>query len=408
MQPTSRLFQNYCDAEHDIGLRPEDSSDSVCEKNTERLQAALDGVNLPGQFRYFNGRTGPVLYEIQFSGKEYFFAGTMSTANLIGSCVLTGEGGRTYPMISPYYTNANQGGCATRLTRVDGETGGAFFRVHGHGATFNRIQFNGRPYLTDSTGEGPQTGTKTESCFEIQGRSTPASGGHVFRECLINQFQYGINCVAGYYDSTGTWVGDENHADNGLVDGVMFHGCDSCFRSTNLQAVCWNFRNIRAGSPGGAGQVEMIVMDIVRGGNCWIDGLDITSRRVTLFKVSANAANDYSHLTSHLTCRNFKWDHYAASASNYLTLFNLSGVDPAYNGGDMSFHQWTVRCEGHIGDSAGSPGYDDSRLIVLNDIEGSVGVTRTDLLFDVRNLPTTGFTLLGSGPWYYPDASWRV
>lgn len=225
---------------------------------------------------------------------------------------------------------------------------------------------------------------------------------------MISDCEYGFQTVPGYYNDAGDFVGDENHADNLIFDNIMFWGCDSCYRSECVQSVCVSMRDIRVSSYGGIGNVDVILCDVPRGGDIWIDGVDCTNNLFTLFKVDALVANDYSHLTSYFVCNNLKVDHFAASGSNYTTLFHMAGVDPVYNGTDMSWIKWTVRCTGHIGDSATAPGYDDSRLIVLEDIEGSVGVDRTDLLFDVRNLPTANFTKLGSGPWWYPNAAFRV
>lgn len=392
MQPVSRLFQNYCDAEHDLGLVADSSSDRTAEKNTERLNAALAECYPQGQARYLNGRVGPILYPIQFSAKEFFFAGTIETNPLIGSCALIGGGGgRAYPMISSYYTQGILGGATTRFTRIDGEEGGPFIRKRGFGEYFERIQFNGRPYTTDSTGEGPQTGTKTETCIEVEGRTAPAAGGLVMRDCTISDFTYGIRCLAGYYNDSGVFVSDENHADNGVCDNVMFWGCNSCFRSESIQAVCWGMNNCRVSSYGGVGNIDVVICDIARGGNVWINGLDITASKSTLLKVDY-----YSHNDQMFNFQNVKWDRWVGS-QYYITLFHYAGA-----GEESAYKKWTARIHGAIAGSDTSPEYDATKLVRVT--SGTLNLPFTDILCDVARMPTTNFSTLGH--WKYPDSYW--
>src|SRR5438045_898487 len=65
------------DAEADIGLVAQ--SQAAAKANAERLSAALEAQWPGGQFKFANGKVGPVLYPIRAAGKEFFFAGTIKS-----------------------------------------------------------------------------------------------------------------------------------------------------------------------------------------------------------------------------------------------------------------------------------------------------------------------------------------
>lgn len=358
------------DAETDIGLVAE--SQAAAKANTDRLSAALDAQWSGGKFRFANGRTGPVLYPIRASAREFFFAGTIETSIRIGGA-LSGFGSRGYPMTSGHYSPVGTwGGATTRFTRVDGEKGGAVLRLRGTGFIVEGIEFRGRPHLDDPTAEGPKTGTKTPVGIEVEGRAAPATGMHIIRNCTIAECTYGICARAGYYSSVGKFVPDENHADNSIVDGVWFHAVDSCFRSENQQALVWSFRDIAVGGWGGAGANQTVICDIVRGGNVTVDGLSLNQPQATIFKV-----RDYSHNTQRLVCNNFRWDTFTAPTA-YLTLFYYDGpIRP-----DLSWYQWTVRISGHIANFDKNPPYDATKLLHV-----PPNLPMDDFKLDVARLP---------------------
>ena len=202
------------------------------------------------------------------------------------------------------------------------------------------------------------------------------------------------SALAGHYDESNVVVADENHADQCVVDSVIFSGVESCFRSENQQAVGWTFRDIHAEQNALGG--DMTVFDIVRGGNIHADSVMLNHNKITLFKV-----RDYSHNNQRLSCEDFRFDG-AYGRGAYLTLFKYNG--PVHAGDDMSWIKWTVRVTGHIPNfdgTNGKPTYDTSKLIQIPDTASRIGIQRTDLLFDVARMPLANFTSAG-GPWVRP------
>jgi hypothetical protein len=366
------------DAEFDIGLVAENPA--AAQANTERLTAALEAQWSGGAFKFKAGRLGPVLFPIRASAKEFFFAGTIETSTRIGGA-LYGFGSRGYAMTSGHYSpTGTLGGATTRFTRLDGEKGGAIIRLRGAGFILEGIELRGRPYLDDQTGEGPKTGTKTPVGVEVEGRAFPATGEHVIRNCAITDCNVGICARAGYYKA-GKFERDENHADNSIVDGVLFYAVESCFRSENQQAVVWSFRDIDVRGWGGAGANDTVVCDIVRGGNIAIHGLSLNQGRTTIFKV-----HDYSPNNCRLVCNDLRWDTFYGPAI-YLTLFHYDG--PVYP--DMSWIHWSVRISGHIANAKIKPQYDASKLLQVPS-----KLPLDDFKLDVANLPKIDGIPLGT------------
>src|SRR4051812_22304188 len=356
-------FAYEYDAEADIGLIP--GSQPAAKANTARLTAALEAEWPGGKFKFVNGQAGPVLYPIRAAGKEFFFAGTIKTGRHVGGTLL-GMAGRVWPTTS----GGPHGGAVTRFTRIDGQAGGAILRLGGNGFVVEGIEFRGRPYMADPTGEGPLAGTKTPVGIEVEGHAPPATGLHVIRNCTIDECTYGICARAGYYDESEKFVPYENNADNSIVDGVVFFNCNSCFRSENQQTVLWSFRDIVVGFWGGRGLAPVIVCDIVRGGDIWINGLSLNHPQATLFQVQ-----DYSHHTQLLTCQNLKWDH--GEKPEYFTLFKYAGPNA-----DLASKKWTVRISGHLGDSETKPSVDPEKMIDV-----PAGFPIDDIRVDVARLP---------------------
>jgi len=356
------------DAEADIGLVAE--SPAAAASNTQRLSAALEAQWSGGKFHFATGQIGPVLDPIRASAKEFFFAGTIETSKRVGGCVL-GFGTRSYPLPSGHYNaGGTLGGATTRFTRVDGERGGAVLRLRGAAFRVEGIEFRGRPYIFDPTGEGPREGAKTPVGIEVEGRNSPATGQHIIRNCTITECTYGICARAGYYEA-GKFITQENHADNSIVDGVLFHTVESCFRSENQQAVVWSFRDIFVSTPGGGGLNHTVVCDIIRGGNIAIDGLSLNHPQATIFKV-----RDYNPGNHRLVCNNLRWDAYTAP-TDYLTLFHYDG--PLFK--NMSSLKWSVRVSGHLVHSE-QPPYDHSKLLRV-----PPALPRDDIKFDISRLP---------------------
>lgn len=381
------------DAEADIGLVANNPEPAVASRNTELLSAALEAQWAGGKFKFAHAPVGPVLYPISCSAKQFFFAGTINTSKRIGGS-LFGGGGRAYIMMEGEYSFAGRvGGAVTRFTRIDGEKGGPVFRLRGSGFILDRITMMGRrwPGGTDKN----FVGTRTEACIEVEGRgATVATGGHTISNCLLAEAKYGIRTLAGYYDDAGRFVPDENHADQCVVQSVSFAGVESCFRSENQQSLGWSFRDIHADQSEGGG--EMVIFDIVRGGNIMASNVLLNHSQITLFKVQ-----DYSHNNQRLTCDGFKFDgSYIPGA--YLTLFHYNGKVDLNS--DISWMKWSLRVTGHAPtfDGAGPKGtYDIAKLIRTDDSAAKVGISKRDLLFDVTGMPLGNFEPAG-GPWVRP------
>jgi hypothetical protein len=359
------------DAEADIGLVAE--SPSAAAANTARLSAALNAQWSGGRFKFANGQNGPILNPIRASAKEFFFAGTIETSARIGGALL-GFGTRNFPFPSEQFSAGGAlGGAVTRFTRIDGEKGGAIIRLRGSAFLLEGIEFRGRPYIHDPTGEGPKTGSKTPVGIEVEGRVMPPTGHHMIRNCSIIECTYGICARAGYYEQ-GSFVKAETHADNCNVEGVLFHAVDSCFRAENLQALVWSFRDIFVGNRVSPNSSPTVVCDVVRGGNVVIDGLSLNLPQVVLFKV-----RDYIPAGHRLVCTNFRWDAYSGP-TDYLTLFYYDG--PIFK--DMSSLKWSVRFSGDMAHSENPP-YDTSKVLHV-----PAGFPMEDIKFDVARLPAVG------------------
>lgn len=397
--PVARRFQCYCDAEHDVGLVANDSSDRVAARNTVRLNAALNNQRTSGAFRALDGKTSPVVYPIQFSAKQFFFADPVVTPVRIGGAMF-GSGGRSYPMVAPLYDIDSVGGAVTRLTWIDGAPDSTCIRLRGCGFTIGNIQINGRPYDADQgAGEGPGSGTKAHAGIEIEGRGSPvATGGHAITNCLISDCTNGVLARAGYYNDAGVFVSDENHADTSTVSNTIFYSNVSCFRSESQQALDWRFYNMAVSCWGGAGQVPTTVFDFFRGGNVQAYGVTLLHPQATLLSV-----DNYSPWANRFDIHGVYRDRYASNAEYYLTLFKYAGegFPTAEYLGDSSFLDWSVRVTGNLPQTGGE--YDTSRLIDIT--PGSVNFPLDDLLFDVKRMPTDDFESVGGGYWK-PTTAW--
>jgi hypothetical protein len=356
-------------AELQIGLVADNASESIATANTVRLTHALNAMWAGGIFTFADGSTGPVLKQIRFPAKSFFFKGTIETSARIGGALV--GAGRGYEMSEEHFgPNGVLGGATSRLIRIDGENGGAVLRLRGSGFLVQGLELFGRRWITKSKA----TGTKTPSLIEVEGRLRQPTGRHIIRDCGLYEGSVGIRTLKGYYDN-GSLMEDENHADNSSVENVEFFAVDSCFRSENQQAVNWTFRNIVDNERGGG---ESVVFDIARGGNIYADGVYLNHNKVTLIKV-----RDFSPNNNRIEVRGIRWDTCNAP-TDYLTLFQYAGKPFP----DSRGLRWSVRISGHIANTP-TPTYDTSKLIQIP--IGAVGFPKGDLQFDVTNLPPSGF-----------------
>lgn len=380
------------DAEDDIGLVAENPAIEVAVRNTQLLSAALEAQHALGAFQFRDGKTGPVLHPITASGREFYFAGTITTSKRTGGA-LAGCGGRVPHVPSASYNHVDgRGGLVTRFTRIDGEQGGAVIRLRGTQFNLSGIEFRGRRYDYDPTGEGPRggkaepKGTSTPVGIEIEGRQGYSTGWHNITNCSVFYCGQGVKLAPGYWGEDGKFVREEIHAEAGVLAGVTFVGCDSCIRLENQQAVNWSFRDIEVNGPGGEGLQPTIVFDCERANNLWAENIGINHQKSTLVRVKG-----YSQFANRIDIRNVKWDRgMGLVPGGYAKIFEC---DPATN--DPAF-RWCVRVTGHIaGDDVGA---DFSKLI---DVPAKCPVE--DILLDIEGLPKGRFTPVPSGPWVRPN-----
>lgn len=401
------------DAEYHIGLIADSTNAAIVRQNVTRWNAANEAMHTNGNFAFPHGITaGPVLKPIRFAAKEFFTAGTVIFPPRAGGAVY-GAGGRSYELPSDQFTSpTGMGGARTQITRVDGDktTNGktSVIRLCGSGVKFEGFSVFGRRYAMDNTGEGPDgplqagssvgVGTRTPACIDIEGRISMVTGMHIIRDCLIAEGINGIRMLAGYYNSSGVFVPDENHGESGIVDSTMFSGCDSCIRSENQQAVVWLFNNIQAFGFGGAGLNPMTIFNCLRGGNFEAHAVSALHPMITILDVT-----DYSPFTASFEISGVKWDH-VPGLTHYCTLFKYSG--PVYD--DMRTNSnWRVRMQGHLAAYPEGTDTDITKVIQIPDSASTYGVRREDLLFDFKYLPIEDqFDILGDGPWYTPKYSY--
>lgn len=148
---------------------------------------------------------------------------------------------------------------------------------------------------------------------EVEGRASVAAGGHRFRNQHFTRADVGIKALAGYYDATGKFVADENHADTSIVDACNFLAVKAAFRSFNQQAVGWKFINNAISSEG----EESVFADLIRGGGVTITDLLDNHPRLTIFRL-----HEYSPNNAKLICRSVSRDRFA---EGYLTIIDYVG-----------------------------------------------------------------------------------
>lgn len=385
------------DLKDHIGLTPWANDNTTAERNTVRLNAALDAMWYSGNFTCRDGRRGPILHPIRAGGQHFYFkkSGALRLqTSLKTNGALIGSGGRTHSLPEASYVNDATGGSTSRFICTDGSAGGAFIRIRNHGFKTTGIEWFGRPYyVNDSGGQGPTTGTKVPVGFEVEGRSSEPTGGLMFYDSLIAECTDALIFRGGYYNSSNVFVSEATHADNGIVSGVNFIACSRGVVSENIQAMIWNFHNIRVMCFGGVGVVPMILCNAISGGSYHFTGtLGLDHPKITLLKVT-----NFSPNNADFSIANFKWDGFYGTASNYLTLFNYAGpINP-----DLPNQQYKVRINGHMANMVAGVDYDESKLIVIPDSSGS-RLDRSNILVNVQNMDVGDFELVGDGPWYRP------
>lgn len=169
----------------------------------------------------------------------------------------------------------------------------------------------------------------SQHIIEMEGSAAMATGRARFRHQLFRQGSIAIKCLAGYYNSAGTFIADENHADNSTVENCETMNVTTFFQSLNQQAVNWTFRDCLVSWTGGAAP-ETTVLDIVRGGSVTIDGLVVETPQTTLIQTT-----DFSPNQCWFDCRRI-WIDRMLSAY-YFKAFKYAG-----SLGSAGWSQWFV------------------------------------------------------------------
>jgi hypothetical protein len=334
------------DFEDDLGFVAEDRRSA--KTNAQKL-ASLSTASWPGgNYKFVNGKTGPVLKKIEVQAKEFFFDPPKTGIKLSKRAGLNIEGYGSRPWVLPsglYNIGGGaQGGAATRWTNISA-IGAAFFDQQGCSNHFTGIMFSGRDYYHDPTGEGPDglenPQPRSSVCFRVAGDEAPPTGMHTWTRCGFSDFDVALHAAC-------TPV--ETHADNCLVDACLFNACGTAFKSENMQAIPWYFRNPIVSYFGGKGLRPFVFVDLIRGGNIFIDGCSLNHPLATIYRVDSFAPSN----TRKLTFTNFKWDlgeEFPANGANvpqkYLNLMQYVGwyTDP----GMLSSLRWDADFSGQIG-----------------------------------------------------------
>jgi hypothetical protein len=355
-----------------------------------------------GLFDYVHGSAGPILKPIYFSGKQFFFAGTIKLPIGVGVAIY---GAGPTPAITSnilYGPEGTIGMMTTRFTRIDGEAGGAMLRIRGGGVVIYGITFQGRPYDLDFDGGGPSAGTRPEAAIEIEGRPVPPTARYCIQNCVLSDCVYGIVCRAGYYDDEEVFQPFELYADTGFVLNTTFYGCTTAFRSENQQAAGWSFNYIILTGWQGRNFLNMTAFDIQRGGALAADMVQLLYPSIVVFRVA-----EYSQYTACLTATNILWDNFTGYDGIKFTAFKYDGdVFP----GSMQNFKWTVRMQGDLHyDELSSPPVNMSNFIDLP--QGCNTFPVDDILMDLRRVKyspgfTSRFEYLGDGPYFKPSFFW--
>lgn len=375
-------------AEYDLDIRP--GNKAAATRNAQRLTLAQEAAYPGGTFPFRNRKPGPILEEIGFDGKPYYFnCGNYALRTGVRSGIrVKGAGGSSTPLPTDFFgVGPTVGGCETIFIRLDPLVGGPFWLVRNQNFKLTDVMIYGQDYATNVVGATPYVNNSPIG-FEIEGHAAPPTGESHFNDVSICFCNKGVVYRNGYYNNGFQFVEDENHADNNHFGRMKFWNNLVCIESLNQQAINNVYDDIHIGwlreTP------DMIFLNCERGGNNWVKHLKIDYPKICLQQVK-----DYSHTQAQFTVDNFKWDGLQSGSEEwYLTLFRYAGPLDT----DMNWRKFTVRVTGYIAEYDGT-NYNESKLI---EIPTGRNFNVSDMLFDIRNLPTGNFNKLGSGPWYTP------
>ena len=179
-------------------------------------------------------------------------------------------------------------------------------------------------------------GNGVDAIIEVEGRTDIPTGRHRFRNQVFSNAQAWVECLGGYYDNDDVFIANENHADNGIVDGCEGFNCRKVFESHNQQAVPWKFLDCVVNNSG-ANDKDCLLADLEHGGG------DVSFIRPVINHpyVTLARLGRYSPNCSSIKFIDFNRDRmpHDILPGNYLRLLEYTGT------GDYG---WTVKISGTV------------------------------------------------------------
>lgn len=195
-------------------------------------------------------------------GGDFWVEGPVEDPIRVGGPKLTGCGAGAYELA---IGDTHLGGKFARLISANGQP---LFRLRG-----TRRIIEGFDYRS--------VGPEPDSFIEIEGRSTPATGRHVFRDFSAVGAKWFVRTLPGYYES-GVLVPDENHADNIFIENGITTALDAVFRCENHQAIFTKLTGIDINC--NASERHCTLADVVAGGDILADNIKFNHPWSRLFR----------------------------------------------------------------------------------------------------------------------------
>lgn len=230
-----------------------------------------------------------------------------------GRIETNGAGGYWIPADHPTLA-----GKTSRLCQLT--PGKGIFRLRGGG-----LVINGPVYLE---------GNGDAAAIEVEGRSVGvATGHHRIHDVCFHNFRQCCKALAGYYNSAGEFVKDENHADNCTLRGCIAIDCDTVFRSENQQALNWTFDGFFWQGTTRGGQA--VAFDIDRGGSLTVNRFIVENAKCKILRLG-----DYSDNQCKFDID--VWFDSMLDPNPEFTLVELTKPD-------LFWAQWFINMRGWIG-----------------------------------------------------------
>ena len=172
------------------------------------------------------------------------------------------------------------------------------------------------PVILEGVGAG--------SAIQIEGKVGPvATGQHRWANWGFYNWDTCFDALNGYYKADGTFIPDENHADNCTVRDIYVFNTNGIFRSRSQQALGWKFDGIYWQGRGADKTKPGVIFDIERGGWLIADHIKVENVDFELLRIRDFSPNNcYFRLTGIEVDRfldgpkNFCWINYTGPANS--------------------------------------------------------------------------------------------